>query len=83
MQIVLGTKEYINSFINRQGFETYTNFYGKPLVKDNNIYFNKSHAKNLSIAIIDKKTCGIDIELIRNYNELMAKKIFLLLLRKS
>lgn len=37
---------------------------GKPYLKNDNIYFNISHSKDLIAIIIDNKECGIDIEYI-------------------
>ena len=75
MQVILGSKNYINDYILNNGFKIINNKYGKPSYKNGDIYFNKSHAKDLSVAIIDNKSCGIDIEKIRTFNELMANKI--------
>jgi len=45
--------------------EFYENNYGKPYLKNQNIYFNISHSYNYVITIISKKEIGIDIEKIR------------------
>lgn len=76
MKLILGSKNYINSFINILGYQIFTNKYGKPFIKGKNIYFSKSHSKDLSVVLLDEKLCGIDIEKNRKYNELMSKKIF-------
>lgn len=75
MQVILGSKNYINDYILKNGFKIINNKYGKPAYENSDIYFNKSHTKDLSVAIIDNKSCGIDIEKIRTFNELMANKI--------
>lgn len=75
MQVILGNRNYINNYILNNGFKIINNKYGKPSYKNSDIYFNKSHAKDLSVAIIDNKSCGIDIEKIRTFNELMVNKI--------
>ena len=75
MQVILGSKNYINDYILNNGFKIINNKYGKPSYENSDIYFNKSHTKDLSVAIIDNKSCGIDIEKIRTFNELMANKI--------
>ena len=75
MQVILGNRNYINDYILNNGFKIINNKYGKPSYENSDIYFNKSHTKDLSVAIIDNKSCGIDIEKIRIYHELMANKI--------
>ena len=75
MQVILGSKNYINDYILNNGFKIINNKYGKPSYENSDIHFNKSHTKDLSVAIIDNKSCGIDIEKIRTFNELMANKI--------
>lgn len=75
MQVILGNRNYINDYILNNGFKIINNKYGKPSYENSDIYFNKSHTKDLSVAIIDNKKCGIDIEKIRTFNELMVNKI--------
>lgn len=75
MQVILGNRNYINDYILNNGFKIINNKYGKPSYENSVIYFNKSHTKDLSVAIIDNKSCGIDIEKIRTFNELMVNKI--------
>ena len=55
-------------------YELYYNKYGKPYLKDSNIYFNISHTRNLVICAISDKEIGVDIEYLR-YNELVSKRI--------
>ena len=75
MKLLIGTKEYINNSIENLNCEIINNEYGKPLDKKNKIFFNKSHSNDLNVALIGDKICGIDIEIIREYNDLIAKKI--------
>jgi len=75
MQVILGNRNYINDYILNNGFKIINNKYGKPSYENSDIYFNKSHTKDLSVAIIDNKSCGIDIEKIRTFNKLMVNKI--------
>ncbi len=49
---------------------------GKPYLKNNNIFFNISHSKNLVVAIFYDNNCGIDIQLISEYNKNIIKKNF-------
>ena len=55
-------------------YELYYNKYGKPYLKDSNIYFNISHTRNLVICAISDKEIGVDIEKLV-YNELVSKRI--------
>ena len=55
-------------------YELYYNKYGKPYLKDSNIYFNISHTRNFVICAISDREIGVDIEYLR-YNELVSKRI--------
>lgn len=46
--------------------DIYKNKYGKPLIKNMNIYFNISHSNDYVVCIISNYEVGIDIEKIRN-----------------
>ncbi len=41
------------------------NEYGKPFIKDSNIFFNISHSYDYVACVISEKQIGIDIEMIR------------------
>lgn len=74
--IIIGTEKEINEKIKSLSKEKLLkNEYGKPYYKNINIRFNKSNTLDLSVLIIDNKECGIDIERIRKYDEVMAKRI--------
>lgn len=73
MKLILTNKQEIDRLL--KDYQIIYNEYGKPYIKENKFYFNKSHTKNLCALIIDDKECGIDIEQIRKYNEKMANKI--------
>lgn len=45
------------------------NKYGKPYIKDEDIYFNISHSYDYVISIISNKEIGVDIEKIRNIDK--------------
>lgn len=76
MILVLGSKKYINNFFDKNiESKIVVNQYGKKMLSDVNLHFNKSHTKNLSILMFSKYPCGIDIENIKKYNELVANKI--------
>lgn len=67
-------KELYNISINKDNI--IYNEKGKPYLKNNNIYFNISHSKDLIAIIIDNKECGIDIEYIdydRKIDKLISK----------
>ena len=51
--------------INYNNIEYYINNYGKPYLKDNNVFFNISHSFDYIITTISKNEIGIDIEKIR------------------
>lgn len=73
MKLILTNKQEIDRLL--KDYQIIYNEYGKPYIKENKFYFNKSHTKNLCALIIDDKECGIDIEQIRKYNKKMANKI--------
>ena len=74
--IVIGTEQEINEKIKSLSKEKLLkNDYGKPYYENTNIKFNKSNTIGLSVLIIDNKECGIDIERIRKYDDIMAKRI--------
>lgn len=73
MKLILTNKQEIDRLL--KDYQIIYNEYGKPYIKENKFYFNKSHTKNLCALIMDDKECGIDIEQIRKYNEKMANKI--------
>lgn len=75
MSLIIGSRDYINSCIDKLNFKIISNKYGKPIIVNKKAFFNKSHEKDLSVAIIEKTMCGIDIEKIKKYNNLMVKKI--------
>ena len=73
---MIGTEKQINEKIKSLSNEKLLkNEYGKPYYENINIRFNKSNTLDLSVLIIDNKECGIDIERIRKYDEVMAKRI--------
>lgn len=56
-------------------YELIYNEYGKPFLKDNNLFFNISHDNNLVVIAISDKNIGIDIEYL-SYNRFVLKKCF-------
>lgn len=55
-------KEYYNIEVKQE--DIVYNKYNKPYLKDNDIYFNISHSKDMIAIIISDKECGIDIEYV-------------------
>lgn len=49
---------------------------GKPYFEGNPVYFNISHSNNKVVAAIFKEPIGIDIEIIRENKEKIAKRFF-------
>lgn len=63
----------------------YTNFYGKPYIKNCKFFYNISHSFDYVITIISKKEIGVDIEKIRktslnsiNYFATKSEKMYIL-----
>lgn len=52
------------------------NEYGKPYIKDNDIYFNLSHSGDYAICAISSSEVGCDIEKIGQVEDKIAKKFF-------
>ena len=73
MKLLFGDRKFINGYLNKYSF--IYNEFGKPYIFDNLFYFNKSHSDELSGLVIDSFECGIDIEKIRQYDEVMASRI--------
>ena len=54
-----------NNNINYNNIEYYINSYGKPYLKNKNLFFNISHSFDYIVTIISNYEIGIDIEKIR------------------
>lgn len=65
--LIKGLKKYYN--INYKNIEIEINEYGKPYIKNSNIYYNISHSNDYVICALDKTKVGIDIEKIRPINK--------------
>lgn len=52
--------------INYNDITIIKNEYGKPYIKDNNLYYNISHSNEYVICAISNKEIGVDIEKIRH-----------------
>lgn len=52
------------------------NDFGKPYLKDNQVFFNLSHTGDFVVCALSNNEVGIDIEKIRPKNDLVIKKCF-------
>ena len=75
MQLFIGDKKYINSYLEKKKIKFIKNEYGKPINPESKIFFNKSHCKEFSVLLLDNSKCGIDVEKIRKYNDVIARKM--------
>lgn len=51
------------------------NEYGKPYIKDSNLYFSLSHSNGVIALAVSKEEIGIDIELIKDVKDNLAHKV--------
>lgn len=49
---------------------------GKPFLKNNSFYFNKTHNKDYVIYALSSNNVGVDIEKISGFNIMLTKRIF-------
>lgn len=52
------------------------NDYGKPYLKDNNLFFNISHSNEYVVCALSDQEVGVDIEKVRPKNDLVISKCF-------
>ena len=75
----ISSQEFLSKILkenyNIDKYELIYNEYGKPFLKDNNLFFNISHDNNLVVIAISDKNIGIDIEYL-TYNRFVLKKSF-------
>ena len=62
---ILLSKLLTKNNLSYDNLEYYINDYGKPYLKNNNLFFNISHSFDYVIAIVSEKEIGIDIEKLR------------------
>ena len=60
--------------INYKSIDIYKNKYGKPYIKNRELYFNISHSKDFVVCTISNNKIGIDIEQIREANDSIIKQ---------
>lgn len=65
--------DYCNIHVEDINF--YTNEYGKPFAKNLDVEFNISHSYNLVICAVSDKPIGVDIEKIREIDELVISRV--------
>lgn len=51
------------------------NEYGKPYIKDSNLYFSLSHSNGVIALAVSKEEIGLDIELIKDVKDNLALKV--------
>lgn len=70
---ILGEYLFMNALkelnIDYKEIEIYYNSNDKPYIKDQNIFYNISHKGNYVCIYVSSKDVGIDIEIIKDYNE--------------
>lgn len=49
---------------------------GKPRLSNNEFYFNISHSHNLVAVAIDDRPLGIDVQIVKEYDERIAERFF-------
>ena len=68
-------KYALKDYANIDKYEIVYNEYGKPYLKDIDIYFNISNSKNVSVCVISNREVGIDIQ-YKTYKESLKNKVF-------
>lgn len=69
-------KRIAKRFYNIKNPQIVTNELGKPMLKNEDLYFSISHSKNIVIACFDKSPCGIDVEYMKNFDLEKLSKYF-------
>lgn len=76
---LLGAGLLLNKLLKLNNITEYAleyNEYGKPFLKDKELYFSISHSNNIVGIIISKSNIGIDLEVNKIYNEKLITKVF-------
>ena len=77
----LGSSLLLNDILENYFFMDITkveyiyNEYGKPYIKDSNLYFSLSHSNGVIALAVSKEEIGIDIELIKDVKDNLALKV--------
>ena len=62
-------------FMDTTKVEYIYNEYGKPYIKDSNLYFSLSHSNGVIALAVSKEEIGLDIELIKDVKDNLALKV--------
>ena len=62
-------------FIDCENLEYFYNDFGKPYLKDKNLYFSLSHSNGIVALTISKEEIGLDIELIKDIKDNLARRV--------
>ena len=68
-------KYALKDYANIDKYEIVYNEYGKPYLKNIDIYFNISNSKNVSVCVISNREVGVDIQ-YKTYKESLKNKVF-------
>lgn len=77
----LGSSLLLNDILENYFFMDITkveyiyNEYGKPYIKDSNLYFSLSHSNGVIALAVSKEEIGLDIELIKDVKDNLAHKV--------
>ena len=62
-------------FMDTTKVEYIYNEFGKPYIKDSNLYFSLSHSNGVIALAVSKEEIGLDIELIKDVKDNLAHKV--------
>ena len=72
----ISSKDYLKKVLKKYHIEydIFYNEYGKPYLKNNELYFNISHSKDYTVLVTSDKEIGVDIQYL-TYNEKTRDRI--------
>ncbi len=72
------TKKYLSKLYNipKDQIEIKKGKHGKPYVLNLPAHFNISHSGNYTVVAISDRPIGVDLEIIRDFSAILAKKLF-------
>ncbi|MBR2138870.1 MAG: 4'-phosphopantetheinyl transferase superfamily protein [Bacilli bacterium] len=77
----LGSQILLNDILENYYFQDINNIqyiyneFGKPYIKDSNLYFSISHSNGIVALAVSKEEIGLDIELIKDVKDNLALKV--------
>ena len=74
----ISSKELLTKILEKENVtnvEIVYNNYGKPYLKNNELYFNLSHDRNMTVLVTSNKEIGVDIEYL-TYKQSVVNKYF-------